>query len=272
VASRVIVNDPVERDGVPPWAIAAMALAGVFVVFGLIFLLSNRDDETANLAVNVNAQRRATANSRDVAYDEPSSTVDIPSSTVGSTSVPSTSSGTTYPSDSSVTTVPGAPVAAAPAIPDKGTVKISASISTRDGKKQAVRGTKFYLLDEDVESVLSEADLEPIAGQSMSVSLAMAMADQSTHGDFYRKAMAALRDHIKYAGTTDAEGKAQLGSVKPDSYYLFGFTKSGNSFAMWNSTVSVIGGENNLNLAPQTLTEMPRMSDYSGLSSEYYEE
>jgi hypothetical protein len=272
VASRVIVNDPVEREGVPPWAIAAMALAGVFVVFGLIFLLSNRDDETANLSVNVNAKRRATANSRDVAYDEPSSTVDFPSSTVGSTSVPSTSSGTTYSSDSSVTTVPGAPVAAAPAIPDKGTVKISASISTRDGKKQAVRGTKFYLLDEDVESILSEADLEPIAGQSMSVSLAMAMADQSTHGDFYRKAMAALRDHIKYAGTTDAEGKAQLGSVKPDSYYLFGFTKSGNSFAMWNSTVSVIGGENNLNLAPQTLTEMPRMSDYSGLSSEYYEE
>jgi hypothetical protein len=272
VASRVIVNDPVERDGVPPWAIAAMALAGVFVVFGLIWLLSNRDDESANLSVNVNAQRRATANSRDVASDEPSHTVDIPSSTVGSTSVPSTSSGTTYPSDSSVTTVPGAPVAAAPAIPDRGTVKISASISTRDGKKQAVRGTKFYLLDEDVESILSDADLEPIAGQSMSVSLAMAMADQSTHGDFYRKAMSALRDHIKYAGTTDVEGKAQLGSVKPDSYYLFGVTRSGNSFAMWNSTVSVIGGENNVNLAPQTLTEMPRMSDYSGLSSEYYEE
>ena len=246
-----------------------MALAGVFVVFGLIWLLSNRNDDTANLSVNVNAQRRAAANSRDVAYDEPSRTVEVPSS---STTVPSTSSGTTYPSDSSVTTVPGAPVAAAPAIPDKGTVKISASISTRDGKKQAVRGTKFYLLDEDVESVLADADLEPIAGQSMSVSLALAMADQSTHGDFYRKAMTALKEHIKYAGTTDANGKAQLGSVKPDSYYLFGFTKSGNSYAMWNSTVSVIGGENNVNLAPQTLTEMPRMSDYSGLSSEYYEE
>lgn len=271
-ASRVIVTDPVERDGVPPWAIAAMALAGVFVVFGLIWLLSNRDDENANLSVNVNAQRRATANSRDVAYDEPSRTVDIPSSSVGSTTVPSTSDTSSYPSDSSSTTVPGSSVATAPVVPDKGTVNISASISTRNGGKQAVRGTKFYLLDEDVESILSEADLEPIAGQSMSVSLAMAMADQSRHADFYRKAMAALRDHIKYAGTTDANGKAQLGSVKPDSYYLFGFTKSGNSFAMWNSTVSVIGGENNVNLAPQTLTEMPRMSDYSGLSSEYYEE
>ena len=69
---------------------------------------------------------------------------------------------------------------------------------------------------------------------------------------------------ISTAGTTDASGTAQLGSVKPDSYYLFGFTKAGNGFAMWNSTVSVIAGENNINLAPQTLTEMPRMSDYSG--------
>ena len=267
-ASRVIVNEPVERDGVPPWAIAAMALAGVFVVFGLIWLLSNRDDENANLSVNVNAQRRATANSRDVAYDEPSRTVDVPSS-----SVPAYPSGSTsYPSDSSVTTVPSAPVATAPAVPDKGTVHISASVTNRDGGKRPVRGTKFYLLDEDVESVLSEADLEPIAGQSLSVSFAMAMADQSTHGDFYRKAMSALRDHIKYAGTTDSDGKAQLGSVKPDSYYLFGFTKAGNSFAMWNSAVSVIGGENNINLAPQTLTEMPRMSDYSGMNSDYFNE
>jgi zinc-ribbon domain len=271
-ASRVIVTDPVERDGVPPWAIAAMALAGVFVVFGLIWLLSNRNDDSANLSVNVNAQRRAAANSRDVAYDEPSRTVDVPSSTVGSTTVPSTSSGSSYPSEGSVTTVPGAPVTAAPAIPDKGTVNISASISTRNGGKQAVRGTKFYLLDEDIESILSNADLEPIAGQSLSVSFAMAMADQSTHADFYRKAMAALRDHIKYAGTTDANGKAQLGSVKPDSYYLFGFTKSGNSFAMWNSTVSVIGGDNNINLAPQTLTEMPRMTGYSEFNPNQFNE
>ena len=272
-AARVIVNEPVERDGIPPWAIAAMALAGVFVVFGLIWLLSNRNDETANLAVNVNAQRRATANSRDVAYDTPTSNIDVPPSSVGTTTVPSYPSGSTsYPSDSSVTTVPSAPVATAPAVPDKGTVHISASVTNRDGDKRPVRGTKFYLLDEDVESILADADLEPIAGQSLSVSFAMAMADQSTHGEFYRKAMSALREHIKYAGTTDTNGKAQLGSVKPDSYYLFGFTKAGNSFAMWNSTVSVIGGENNINLAPQTLTEMPRMSDYSGMNSDYFNE
>lgn len=265
-AARVVVDEPVERDGIPPWAIAAMVLTGVLVIFGLIWLATNRDDANSNLSVNVNAQRRSTANSRDVAYDEPSRTVDIPSSGVDTTVPPSS-----YPADSSVTTVPGSPVAAAPVVPDKGTVHISASVTTKKGEKRAVRNTKFYLLDEDVESILSEAELEPIAGQSLSVSLAMAMADQSTYGDFYNKAMRVIKEHIKYAGTTDGEGKAQLGSVKPDSYYLFGFTKAGNGFAMWNSAVSVIGGENNINLAPQTLTEMPRSSDYTGMN-EYYNE
>ena len=259
-AARVIVDEPVERDGVPPWAIAAMVLTGVLVIFGLIWLATNRDDANSNLSVNVNAQRRGTVNSRDVAYDEPSRTADLPPSSVDTTTVPSSS----YPADSSVTTVPGSPVAVAPVVPDKGTVHISASIATREGEKRAVRNTKFYLLDEDIESILSDAELEPIAGQSLSVSLAMAMADQSTYGDFHRKAMNAIKEHIKYAGTTGTDGKAQLGSVKPDSYYLFGFTKAGNGFAMWNSTVSVIAGDNNINLAPQTLTEMPRMSDYSG--------
>lgn len=274
-AAAVVVPDRVEDEGVPPWAIAAMVLAGVIVVFGFIWLVANRnDDANSNLAVNVSTQRKSAGdNSRDVAYDSPSTNVDIPSSTVDTNGVPYTPSGSaSYPSDSSVTTVPGSPVTTAPAVPDKGTVHISASVTNRDGDKRPVRGTKFYLLDEDVESILSEADLEPIAGQSLSVSFAMAMADQSSHGAFYRKAMAAIREHIKYAGTTDSEGKAQLGSVKPDSYYLFGFTKAGNSFAMWNSTVSVIGGENNINLAPQTLTEMPRMSDYSGMNSEYFNE
>lgn len=242
-----------------------MVLTGVLVVFGLIWLATNRNDDSANLSVNVNSQRRGTANSRDVADDSPSRTVDVPSTDIDTSNVPYTSgSAPSYPEDTSVTTVPGSQVSTAPPVPDKGTVRISASIATRNGEKRAVRNTKFYLLDEDIETILSESELEPIAGQSLSVSLAMAMADQSAYGDFYRKAMSAIKDHIKYAGTTDSDGKAQLGSVKPDSYYLFGFTKAGTGFAMWNSTVSVIAGDNNINLAPQTLTEMPKMSNYSG--------
>jgi hypothetical protein len=80
------------------------------------------------------------------------------------------------------------------------------------------------------------------------------MPDQ--YGNFQRRAMAALKSHIKYAGTTDSNGKAQLGGIQPDSYYLFGVVRSGNGFAIWSSPVAINPGENVLDLAPQMITEI----------------
>ncbi len=45
-------------------------------------------------------------------------------------------------------------------------------------------------------------------------------------------------------------------NIEPDSYYLFGITKSGKGFAVWSSPVSIRNGENVLNLSPQALTEI----------------
>ncbi|MDI1243745.1 MAG: hypothetical protein PSX80_17680 [bacterium] len=167
-----------------------------------------------------------------------------------------------------VTNTPGAdyPVPArnvpgsAGTIPTSGTVLIEAKVSTRNGSTQGARNTRFYLLDKDLESILSDADLEPIEGQSLTASLALATADQGRYAEFYRQAMSALKEHIKYTGSTDGAGKAQLGSVKPDQYYLFGVARTGEGFAMWNSSVSVIAGDNALNLTPQQLTQMPARS------------
>jgi hypothetical protein len=136
-------------------------------------------------------------------------------------------------------------------------VLIEAKVATRNGSTQSARNTRFYLLDKDIETILSDADLEPLEGQSLANSLAIATADQARFGNFYRQAMTALKEHIKYTGSTDGAGKAQLGSVKPDMYYLFGVARTGEGFAMWNSSVSVIAGDNAVNLTPQQLTEMP---------------
>jgi hypothetical protein len=76
------------------------------------------------------------------------------------------------------------------------------------------------------------------------------------YGDFNRKAMRAIKEHVKYAGQTDASGKAQLGNISPDNYYLFGITRAGSGFAIWSSPVSIIAGENVLNLSPAQITEM----------------
>jgi len=244
---RVIVEREPKTESIPPWVIAPVIIMGVLVLFGLIYLFTAGDDDSnANLAVNVNARRNETARA-------PVTTTDT---TVPASSIPvAEAPGSAYPTNPQ--NVPGSRVDAPPA---KGTVVIDAKVSTRTGSSQPVRNTRFYLLDKDVESILSDADLDPIEGQTLAGSLALATADQAQYGEFYRAAMQALKEHIKYAGSTDSMGKAQLGSVEPDSYYLFGVARTGEGFAMWSSPVSVIAGQNAVNLTPQPLTQMPSRS------------
>jgi hypothetical protein len=252
-APRIVVNREPKTDSIPPWVIAPVILLGAIVLFGLIYLFSSGDDANTNLSVNVNARRGETARAPERTVTT-TDTVATSETTVPSSSMPvDTAPSASYPT--SPQNVPGSSVSVPP--PDKATVLINAKISTRNGSPQAVRNTRFYLLDKDIETILSDSDLEPIEGQTLSSSLALAFADQSRYGTFYRQAMSALKEHIKYTGSTDATGKAQLGSVKPDSYYLFGVARTGEGFAVWNSPVSVTTGENLMNLSPQTITQMP---------------
>jgi len=241
---RVIVERQPKPDSVPAWVIAPVVILGVLVLFGLIYLVTSGDDSNSNLSVNVNAQRSETARASNTASSDVSS---IPPSTMPVTNTP----GAGYPVPSQ--NVPGS----SGSVPQSGTVLIDAKVSTRNGSTQGARNTRFYLLDKDLEAILSDAEIEPIEGQSLANSLALATADQARYGAFYKEAMSALKEHIKYAGNTDGAGKAQLGSVKPDQYYLFGVARTGEGFAMWNSTVSVIAGDNAVNLTPQQLTQMP---------------
>ena len=237
---RVVIERQPKADSIPPWVIAPVVLLGVIVLFGLIYLFTTGDDSNSNLALNVNARRAETARANTVSSDVSS----IPPTTTDTT-------GAGYPPPSQ--NVPGS----SGSVPQSGTVLIDAKVATRNGSTQGAGNTRFYLLDKDIETILSDADIEPIEGQSLANSLAIATADQGRYGDFYRDAMQALKEHIKYTGSTDGAGKAQLGSVKPDQYYLFGVARTGEGFAMWNSSVSVIAGENAVNLTPQQLTQMP---------------
>ena len=164
------------------------------------------------------------------------------------------------PVESQTVTVPGSQTTI-PADATRGRVVIDAKIATRTGQTQAVRNEKFYLLDQDLETILNEADLEPIEGQSLKDSFGLSVVYPDRFGDFNRKALAAIKRHIKYAGTTDSTGKAQLGGIEPNSYYLFGVTKTGGGFALWSNPISIRTGENILNLSPQQITEMDRTSE-----------
>lgn len=239
----IVTAIPRRDDGIPKWIFIPLGVIGALLLLVFFVVMSrNNEEDGTNLNVNVSARRTAT-NSR---TDVPTSTTEIPGS---STTV------TVPPTDTQTTNVPGSQTAVS-VPPSKGSVVIDAKIAGRTGSPQPVKSEKFYLLDKDVESILSEARLEPIEGQSLLNSFGLSVLYPDRFSDFNRNALRAIKDHIKYAGTTDATGKAELGGIEPDSYYLFGITKSGRGFAVWSSPVSINAGQNALNLTPQRVTEM----------------
>ncbi len=253
---KVVVAEKPVDEGFPKWVIAPIIILALVVIFLLIAITRN-NEETANrhtVNVNLDSHRRATDSRESTRTETAPNQVEVPSS---STTVNPPSSSTTAPGyPSSSTSVPSSSTSVTTVPADKGVVVIDAKVSTRNGAVQAVKNEKFYLLDKDLEMILSEADLEPIEGNSLSDSLGLAVMYPDRYGDFQRDALNAIKKHIKYSVTTGGDGKAAMKDVKPDSYYLFGITKSRTGFALWSSPVSIIGGENKLNLQPARLNEM----------------
>jgi hypothetical protein len=260
VEERPVMPTPVvtsvrRESGIPPWAMVLMGVLGVLLLV-VIFMLfrGSGTDSNVNLALNANRRQtdinRASTNTTVPSTD--SQSVTVPGSQV---SVPSTS----YPT---TTTVPGtttdAPVAPPP---DKGTVTITAKLMNRRGDTLPAKSAKFYLLDKDLETILSEARVEPIEGNSLAGSIGLAAVYPDRYGDFQRAAMRAIGAHAKYSGTTDGSGAAKIGAIAPKEYYLFAIVRVGSGFALWNSPVSVIAGDNMLDLSPQSITEI---ADNSG--------
>ena len=256
IKRKVVVAEAPVDEGFPKWIIAPIVILAVVVIFLLIAITRNNEDAN-NRTVNVNldSRQRSADSQRDVTRTETApNQVEVPSSSTTVNPPTSSSSVPSYPSSSTSVPSSSSSVTSVPA--DKGVVVIDAKIATRAGAVQAVRNEKFYLLNKSLEEILSEADLEPIEGNSLSDSFGLAVMYPDRYGEFHRDAMNAVKKHIKYSVTTGADGKASIKDVKPDSYYLFGITKSRNGFAIWSSPVSIMGGENKLNLQPATINEI----------------
>jgi hypothetical protein len=251
-SSTVITST--RRTGLPPWAIPVFAVVGLLLVV-ILFLIFRGSSDDANVNVALSANRRALEANREAR------TTTVPQSETSTQTVPGSQvsvpvSSAPVASEPSTQTVPGTTTAAPQPVPDRGTVSIRAKVVTSRGSQQPARGAKFYLLDKDVESILSEARVEPIEGNSMTASLGLAAVHPEQYGEFQRAAMRAIAAHAKYSGTTSSDGSARLANIAPKDYYLFAITRVGNGFAIWDSPVSVNPGDNLLDLSPATVTDV----------------
>ncbi len=240
----------VVSDKLPPWAIAVFGIMAVALMLTLVYVFSSSGDKgNINATVNTNARGGPSSVAKETRVTNVPSTETAPATVPQTqTSVPSTT--TSVPSTS-------APPALAPPPTDKGSVVIKAQVVTDRGTPQPARGIKFYLLDKDVESILQEAGVTPIEGNTLSGSLGLAAVFPDRYGEFQRSAMRAIGAHVKYSGSSDSSGTASLGgSVKPNGYYLFSVARAGKGFAIWNAPVSVVPGQNILDLGPQSITDI----------------
>lgn len=243
---HVVATAPVSREGFPPWAWIPIGVALVSLVVVMILLFRSSGDSNVNVAINRRDQNRL-ANS--------TTTSSVPSTGPQSVTVPGQPpTETTVPG-----TTTGAPVAPPP---DKGSAMIKAQIVNSRGQALPARSTRFYLLDKDLETILTEARVDPIEGNTLSGSIGLASVFPDRYGDFQRAAMRAINAHVKYSGTTDSSGAAGVKGIIPNSYYLFAITRAGKGFAMWDSPISIVPGDNVLDLSPQAITEI---ADSSGL-------
>ncbi|MEP6924472.1 MAG: zinc-ribbon domain-containing protein [Pyrinomonadaceae bacterium] len=248
VVVREVITE--EKSNFPAWALVPIALALVVVIFGLIWMM-NRNQTDAN--DNANVRITAAANSRTTRTAEQiPSTVNPPA---GSTVVvPSTTNPSTgdYPSSVPPTVPTNLPPAGSetvvtnPAPPDKGNLMLTATVLTSKGTKLPVKAEKFYLLSKDLETILSSANIEATEG-SYASTLGAVIADPNRK-DELEKCLAAINPYIVAKTLSDSTGNASFKNVKPDSYYLFGVHKTGNSASVWNTSVAVNPGENTIAL------------------------
>jgi len=259
VQPRVVVQEFVEEDsGFPKWAFIPLGLLGIVLLFVLFaFLRQGNDEDQRNINVRIAGQSNSANTTRETVVPSTSqpNQVVVPSTAQPNQVVIPPSTTTTTSQPSTTTTIPSTETALPP--PDKGTVVLEAKVMSRNSSTpQPVRGTRFYLLKKDAESVLDSANIDNDTGQSLLTALGISMVDSSRFGDIKSKAMSAIGKNAVYNFTTDSSGKASLKDVKPDNYYLFAISRSGNGYVLWNSQVTIQAGQNSLILPPASPTEV----------------
>jgi uncharacterized OB-fold protein len=248
-APEVIVREVPREKKFPPWAIALIAILGAGVLLTLFMLMRNRDADEDNRNINVRmSQRDAATNSR--------SSTNATTRSGTTTTVPQTSE-VTVPSSQDTTVVttntplPRTETATGETVPvNKSVLTIDAKIRSSSGTAQPVQKETFYLLDKDLESILSEANIDDEEGRGLVNAFGMSVVYPSRYPEINRKALAAINKHVVAKTLTDGSGKAKFPDVKPNSYYLFGITKTREGFSVWNTPITLSEGQMNLNLEP----------------------
>jgi hypothetical protein len=135
--------------------------------------------------------------------------------------------------------------------PHKSVLSIETGLVVQSGDVKPVARTDFYLLDDSLETVLSNAGLEPQSGTSQIETLAATRYVSSLHGfkaESLTKADEAIAPHIVAKLTTDFSGKGKFPEVTPKTYYLVSIAEVAGAVIIWNMKLDLKTGDSSATL------------------------
>lgn len=145
----------------------------------------------------------------------------------------------------------------------QGNLSVEAGLVYKSNDVKPVARTEFYLLDDDLETILKNAKIKQVpvfvsltplqhftamqrakkvdssqGGINPSAELLTAIAETDN----------AIKPHIVATITTDFNGKGQFENVKPGKYYLMGSAGTFEQAIIWNLPIEIKVGEQSVTL------------------------
>lgn len=158
----------------------------------------------------------------------------------------------------------------------KGTLSVEAGLVFNSGDVKPVARVNFYLLNDNLEAILSKAGIEPhqtidpkasrgallggINAPQKAVSFVESYAIWSSSPDLYddklQQSQEALKSHIIATMTTDFSGKGDFSQVKAGNYYLMGVGGTGKQAVLWNMPIEIKAGKQSVILDNKNASEI----------------
>jgi hypothetical protein len=101
------------------------------------------------------------------------------------------------------------------------------------GGAQPVARVPFYVLDEDLESILRKA------GKNSDLIFEYGTAVRYSQPNQLRWMRATIEPHIIQTVTTDFDGSGRFDNLHAGTYYVVGVAETRGGFAVWNLKVEV---------------------------------
>lgn len=140
------------------------------------------------------------------------------------------------------------------AVEENGTLSFETGLVMKSGDVKPVARATFYLLDKDLENILTSSGFRSEGGSSILSTFALKYVSRQLEQlrgasvTTFDKTMESVKPHIIASTTTDFGGKGQFSSVKPGTYYLMHVGEIGRNVVLWNLKVELKAGQNSLTL------------------------